>query len=61
MIKWATAEELAPSSIFHALQAVEGLRRGRSGTKEHEPVRPVPDAHVNALKPHVAWPPGDPP
>ena len=27
MIKWATAEELAPSSIFHALQAVEGLRR----------------------------------
>jgi integrase len=54
MIKWATAEELAPSSIFHALQAVEGLRRGRSGAKEHEPVRPVPDAHVDAVKPYVS-------
>jgi hypothetical protein len=41
MIKWATAEEMIPSSIFHALQAVEGLRRGRSGAKEREPVRPV--------------------
>ena len=31
MFKWAVAEELVPSAVFHGLQAVSGLRYGRSG------------------------------
>ena len=48
--KWAASEELIPGAVFHALLSLEGLRRGRSAARESEPVRPVPDAHVNALK-----------
>jgi len=53
MVKWGVAEELVPPSVFHGLLAVEGLRRGRSGAREHEPVRPVADADVDAVKSFV--------
>lgn len=51
IFKWAASEELVPASVFHGLQSVDGLRRGRSAAKEAEPVRPVPDAHVDAVLP----------
>lgn len=51
--KWAVGEELIPSSVFHGLQAVDGLRRGRSAARETEPVKPVPDAHVDAVLPFL--------
>jgi len=46
MFKWAVAEELVTPSVFLGLQAVAGLRYGRSEAKETEPVRPVCDLHV---------------
>ena len=56
--KWAVAEELVPPSILHGLQAVQGLKFGRTEAKETEPVKPVADEHVDAtlpfLTPHVA-------
>jgi integrase len=54
VFKWAVAEELIPSSVFEALRAVEGLRRGRTTARENEPVRPVDDVHVEALLPLVS-------
>ena len=48
MIKWATAEEMIPSSIFHALQAVEGLRRGRSALRSVSRSVPSPDGRVRS-------------
>lgn len=54
MFKWAASEELVPASVFHALQSVDGLRRGRSTARESEPVRPVPDEYVDAVLPHVS-------
>jgi integrase len=54
MFKWATSQELIPSSVFHGLQAVSGLRRGRSGARESPPVKPVPVAFVEAIQPHVS-------
>jgi len=53
VFKWAVAQELIPASIHHALQAVTGLRRGRTEARESEPVKPVPDAHVAAIKDYV--------
>ena len=53
IFKWASSEELVPSSVYHGLQSVDGLRRGRSSAREAEPVRPVPDAHVDAMLPFL--------
>src|SRR5262249_42207593 len=52
--KWAVGEEIIPPSLHHALQAVPGLRRGRTDVRESEPVKPVPDAFVDAIRPHVS-------
>ena len=54
MFKWAVREELAPSSLGHGLQAVEGLRAGESEAAEPKGVLPVPDAFVEAIKPRVS-------
>ena len=44
---------MVPPSVHHGLQAVTGLRRGRADVRESEPVKPVPDAFVDAIRPHV--------
>jgi len=54
LFRWATEEELVPPSTFHALTAVRGLSRGRSEARESEPVHPVPEAEVEAIKPFVS-------
>ena len=52
--KWGVAKGMVPPSVHHGLQAVSGLRRGRCGVRESEPVRPVPEAFVDAIRPHVS-------
>jgi integrase len=52
--KWAVGEEMLPASIHHGLKAVPGLRRGRCGVRESNPVKPVPQAFVDAVKPYVS-------
>jgi len=54
LFRWGTEQELLPGEIHHALQAVAGLRRGRTNAQESEPVRPVAIEHVNAVKPFVS-------
>jgi integrase len=53
-IKWACSEGMAPPSVHHGLKTVDGLRKGRSGVRESKPVKPVPDAFVDAVLPHVS-------
>lgn len=53
---WCVEEELLPGSVHHALQAVKGLRRGKDGVEESDPVRPVPDEHVTATMEHLHEP-----
>jgi integrase len=54
VFKWAVAEELVPASIHHGLQAVPGLRYGRTEARESEPVKPVPDESVDATLPFLS-------
>jgi integrase len=54
LFKWAVSEELVPASVHEALRTVTGLRRGRSDVRESDPVTPVADAAVDAIKPHVS-------
>ena len=54
IFRWAVENQLVEPSVLHGLQAVSGLRAGRSNAKETEPVRPVPDAFVDAILRHVS-------
>jgi integrase len=54
IFKWGVENQLIEPSVLHGLQAVAGLRAGRSDAKETAPVRPVPDAFVDAVLPHVS-------
>ena len=54
MFKWATENELVPPSVYHGLQAVSGLKRGRTTAPEPDPVRPVPEDFVQAVLPCIS-------
>ena len=54
MFKWATENELVLPDVYQGLRAIAGLRRGRSTARETEPVRPVPDVFVDAIRPYVS-------
>jgi integrase len=54
IFKWAVSEGMVPPSVHHGLQAVSGLRQGRCGVRESGPVKSVPDAFVDAIRPHVS-------
>ena len=56
VFKWATAFELVEPKVYQGLQAVTGLKRGRSQAKETAPVRPVDEAHVEATLPALPRP-----
>jgi len=47
MFKWAVENELINPSVYQGLQAVSGLRYGRSGAREKKPIRPAPDRLVD--------------
>ncbi|MGP0070012.1 MAG: tyrosine-type recombinase/integrase [Isosphaeraceae bacterium] len=46
---WGVEEALVPPSVHWGLKAVKGLKKGRCGVRESEPVKPVPDAFVDAI------------
>jgi integrase len=52
--KWAGSEEFVPSSVYQSLRTVDGIRRDGSAARETEPVKPVPEAFVDAVRPHVS-------
>ncbi len=52
--RWGTENELVPPSVYHALQAVGGLRRGRSAARETCPIKPVAEEAVAAVLPWVS-------
>ena len=58
LFKWSVAHELVPATVYHALATVDGLRRGRSEARETEDVTPVPEAHIEAVRPWLSQPVG---
>ena len=56
IFRWAVESEIVPPSVYHGLQAVRGLARGRTKAPEPEPIKPVPNAFVDALEGHVLPP-----
>lgn len=54
VFKWGVGNELVPSPVFHGLQAVAPLKRGGTEARVTDPVKPVPDAFVDAVLPYVS-------
>lgn len=54
MFRWGVENELVPAATLHALQAVAGLRAGRSAAPDPRPVRPVTQAAIDAVLPLVS-------
>ena len=54
MFGWAVENELLPVQIYQTLQRVKGLRKGRSEAKESPPVKPVDEASITAILPHLS-------
>jgi integrase len=51
---WGVENELVPPHVLHGLRAVRGLARGRSEARESAPVKPVPEAFVDAIESNVS-------
>lgn len=49
MFAYAVEEDLIPGTVYHALLAVKGIRKGTPGVRESKKVRPVPVAHVKPV------------
>lgn len=54
MFKWGVSEQLVPVHVYQSLAAVESLHKGRSEARESKRVRPVPDAHWQAILPYLS-------
>ena len=54
MFKWAVSEQLISAVVYQGLQAVDGLKRGRSLAKEMEPVTAIAPSHVYAVLPYAS-------
>lgn len=52
-LQWGCQHELVKPDIYHGLKCVRGLKRGRSEAWEADDVKPVPQAHVDAVLPLV--------
>ncbi len=54
MFRWAVGNEMVPPAVLQGMEAVPGLRRGKSEAREGRKVRPVADAAVDAIQDHVS-------
>ncbi|HEV8066968.1 MAG TPA: site-specific integrase [Planctomycetaceae bacterium] len=54
MFEWAVSEELIHERVLAALRTVKALLAGRTDAPDHERVKPVPIAFVNAIQPYVS-------
>lgn len=54
IFRWGVEQELLTPNVLQSLEAVVGLKQGRSQARETMRVKPVCDDHVNAVKPYVS-------
>jgi len=55
-VYWCVEEALIPSSVAEGVRHVQPLKYGRTSARETEPVAPVPDQFVTAIREHTTAP-----
>lgn len=53
IFRWGVSEELVPPFVLDALEAVQGLQKGRTEAVEPTPRLPVPRSSIDAVLPHL--------
>jgi len=53
VIKWAASRKLIPADVLMAINGVRALRRGQYDVRETLGVKPVTDADIEAVMPHL--------
>ena len=53
ILRWGVENELVAPAVVQALDAVAGLKVGRTEAKERTPIKPVDPEQVEAVFPHV--------
>ena len=54
MFKWGVGEQLVRPGTWQALQAVDGLKKGRTVAPDYDPIEPVSDEVVEATLAHLS-------
>jgi len=54
IFKWAAAREMIDYGVYERLTTLEPLKKGKTEAPEPDPIQPVNDQHVQAVKPHVS-------
>jgi integrase len=52
MFRWSVSRELLSKDVYQTLETLESLKKGRSAAREHAPVIPVSEEHVEATLAH---------
>jgi integrase len=53
MFRWGVENEMVSPTVLAAINAVPGILYGRTAAVEAEPIKPVPDAHIEAIEGRV--------
>ncbi len=53
MFRWGVENEMVSTSVLAAINAVPGIRYGRTTAVEADPVKPVPEEHIAAIRGRV--------
>ena len=53
VFRWGASEEFVLPAVYHGLQTVPSLRKGRTKAREAPPIGPVDDTVVEATIPHM--------
>jgi integrase len=53
VFRWGVENEYCPVEVYQSLLTVTGIRPGRKGVRESEPIRPVAEGTVTATLPHL--------
>ena len=53
MFRWGVSEELVDANVFRSIEAVAGLRKGRSPAPEGRKILPVSNSDIASTLPHL--------
>ncbi len=54
VFRWGLEQEIIDTPVHERLRAVRGLARGRTEARDTDPIRPVPESLIEAIRPYVS-------